>query len=142
LFVQPDGTLGEEAVAQLPETWNTIFVGDQHIIPDSVYEVQSDCSAIFPGLVSQSIPVSTKVWADVTEDGEIDFSDVLLIIDGTDGNFRDGATLQSLDLFPCIPDRVINEDDISVVKDAMIFYPFPVEHPVSYIFLLRTGPVF
>lgn len=129
LYVQLDGTLGEDAVDQLPEAWGTVFVGDQFIIPDSRYEIITDCDATTPGLVSESVSVTTKAWADVNEDGAIDFRDLILMADGALGIFNGGTTLQSLDLLPCIPDRVIDELDISAIKDAMIRLPFPCREP-------------
>lgn len=129
MYVQENGRLGVEPFYQNSELWGLVFIGDKQIIPLSQYQVQTDCSMAFPGLRSESVSVSTTRWGDINQDGATNFSDLLLMIAGAQGKFRDGATLQNMDIFPCIPDGIINDFDLNALQDAVLFLSFPCRTP-------------
>ena len=48
---------------------------------------------------------------DVNGNGIASIEDVLLVVEGFQGNFSH-ATLRNVDLFPCVPNYLINIDDV------------------------------
>ena len=69
------------------------------------------------------------MWGDINGDGVISFSDLTLMSDGVKGTFRNGATLQNLDIFPCIPDGLIDDFDLNALQHALNSLPFPCRAP-------------
>lgn len=140
LFVQQDGTLGEEPFFQPPDLWGTILVGDRFIQPELQYQVHTDCRMIVPELVSEQVFATTAIWGDVNNDRAIDFSDLILILEGAQGNFLDGVIPESMDIAPCIPDGIIDGQDIDAVKDVMNGLPFPCREPCAPLLPLSDWP--
>jgi hypothetical protein len=55
--------------------------------------------------------VTTWHWGDVNGDAVVNLTDIMLIVSGYQGDFS-RATLENVDIQPCVPDGVINVTDI------------------------------
>ena len=62
------------------------------------------------GVVSASAEVTPWLWGDVDNNGVTNLSDVQFIILGFQGDFSN-ATLEAMDLDPCVPNGGINLAD-------------------------------
>jgi hypothetical protein len=114
MYVEEDGTLGETAVFQSPEVWGgEVVVTGPDIIPSSIYTVQLDSGSPGNPALSDPAEVMTWIFGDVDENGIANFGDVLLIVQGFQGNY-DNAGLEAMDLDPCLPNGVINFADILI----------------------------
>lgn len=116
-YVQPDGTLAETPIFQTPVEWETVHVRGEEIRPGTTYHVQAECDAELGVFPSENAPASTWPWGDANDSGWVNLDDVLLVLDGFRGVF-DPATLENVDLYPCLPDGQIDADDILGVLDG------------------------
>jgi len=107
LYVQPDGTLHPEAVYLPGDAWGQLFVGGNDVLPGATYSLLLESDT---GVVSASVEVTTWLWGDVDNNGVANLADVQLIVLGFQGDFSN-ATLEAVDLDPCIPNGVINLAD-------------------------------
>ena len=131
LFVQADGTLGETMVFQTPVQWCRVHVHGVEIIPDTNYTVESFDGTTWSGPIS----VTTWLWGDVNNDGNSNFTDIGLVVDGFGGDFS-GASLEAMDQAPPLvqgtcagADGVIDFDDITAALDAFQSIPYPCPNP-------------
>jgi hypothetical protein len=136
-YVQADGTLGPRPVFLMPGEWGldgTVYVADLEIAPSKMYGVQAACGQ--GGVVeSLSIPAggTTWLWGDVDDSGFVDYNDFMLVLNGSQGHIPDGTMLESMDLAPCIPDRLIDELDVTLANAAFTgaCYPCLVSCPTA-----------
>ncbi len=112
-FIAADGSLTLTPVFQLIDVWGTIVVEDLDVVPDSTYVVEALCGAF----TSVSGSTQTAIWGDADGDGVVTLADVQLTVLGFQGFFNI-QPLEVLDLWPCLPDRIINFDDILQVVIA------------------------
>jgi len=125
-YVQSDGHLGANPVYRLPEAWGTLAVYGEAVRPDTEYLVEAQVT----GSGNRSTPVSAVTWrfGDVDANEVVNFSDILEIVLGFQGDFE-GRTLESLDIAPCLPHGVINFDDIQQAVLAFRGEPFGCAPP-------------
>ncbi|MHC5109618.1 MAG: hypothetical protein ACYTHJ_07045 [Planctomycetota bacterium] len=126
-FVQEDETLGDLPFAQLPEVWGTAYVHGEEIMPDTTYDIEAESEAAIRSAV---VTTTTWAWADVDGNAVTNFSDVLLLVLGFQGDFQQAA-LETLDIYPCMPNRVVNFDDILQGVLAFQGANFPCSGPCA-----------
>ncbi len=131
-FVQLDGRLGATPVFRLAEAWGVMSVGDRSIIPSAVYSIRSACGVGGEiQFMSDPVSVTTWRWGDVNGNGDLLFEDISLVFNGSQGIFNGGTMLENLDLSPCTPDGVIDDNDIADVQAAFSGNPFPCVAPCA-----------
>lgn len=131
-FVGADGTLTDQPMAQTPSAWGNVFIKGLQIVPNTRYIVEAiheDTTASAP------LSARTRAWGDIVapfaEGGTLqpDFSDIQVLVNC----FRNipGYPLEACDLYPAIPDGIVNFSDISMVVDAFrgAQYPFAALPP-------------
>lgn len=109
---------------QFPFEWGTFVLKDPDIFPSSTYEFRSECG---PYISSPSV-AATRKFADVDDDGDVDSIDIVLVIDAYKGIFV-GASLEEVDLYPCVPNGYIDALDIVMVLDAYKGIPYYCSQP-------------
>jgi hypothetical protein len=107
-YIAADGTLTNTPVLQAPDDWGTIAVTDEAIVPGSTYRVVADCGQF----VSPIGMGSTCLWADVDCNGITNINDTFSIILGFQGDFSQGLSFEALDIWPCVPNKIINFVDV------------------------------
>jgi hypothetical protein len=113
----------------MPDEWGsegTIYAADLEITPNETYQVQAACG--LEGVVeSLSIPTAdtTWVWGDADDSGFVDYDDFMLVLNGSQGNMPEGTILENLDLAPCVPDRLIDELDVTCANAAFTGAEYP-----------------
>jgi len=117
LYVQSDGTLGEEPVFRTSAAWGLVHVRAAEVFPDGRYNVHTDCGTIGDPLLSAAASATTWHFGDVNHSNGVDLDDILLLLDGFSGIYQ-LATLYNIDLAPCVPNLGIDLDDILNVLDA------------------------
>lgn len=117
LYVQADGSLGENPLYRLPSQWCTAYVTGEEIRPTSTYLVYLEGGPWRPPAT-----VTTGEWGDLDQNGLVNFTDVQLMIAAYTGskNFETGQA----DLAPCIPNRTVNATDIQTAVLAYLKFPF------------------
>lgn len=123
-FIQPTGALGNTPVFLTPATWGTILVSGQDIIPGTPYDVVAECGTFVSSIGSDT----TWLFADMNNDGRVDFIDIEIITEAFKG-LETGVALEVLDVFPCTPDGIIDFLDIQTVVEAFRDFPFPCGEP-------------
>ncbi len=106
-YIALDGSTTTTPVFQLIDDWGTITVADDVIVPGTVYAVQAECGGFNSGIGVGS----TALWGDLDGDGTVTLADVQRTVFGFQGDFSQN-TAEELDIWGCIPDGVINFDDI------------------------------
>ncbi len=110
LYVQTDGSLGDDPVFRLPSEWGTALVSGAEIGPSTVYNVQGDYGTAGAPKLSPAQSVETWVWADIDNNLITNLADVqqLVLV------FKSGGDnpLPSVDQAGCELDGVINMTDI------------------------------
>jgi hypothetical protein len=135
-YVQADGTLGAKPIFQMPAEWCTVYVGDEDIVPSmkcfphapgptTMYKVWADYGS---GPLSEPVNGETDCWGDVDDDGDVDITDVSLVVDAFGGDYKN-RTLYAYDLVPCVPDRTINMEDAMAALDAFRGFDYPCPYP-------------
>lgn len=124
-YVDADGRLVDTPVYQTPAEWALLRIGDIDIVPDTDYEIRSECTGL-------SLPVSGRTWrwGDVNDDDIVDLDDLLCVIAGFSGDFSQ-CSLHSLDLRGDLPDGVIDLDDVLAVVDAFSGDSYPGPDPCN-----------
>lgn len=126
MYVQPDGSLAESPAFQTPDDWGTLTVTGPQIRPATEYRVVTDCQAGLSTSTAATAMVRTWAWGDTNGSGsDVTFSDVLRIVDGSNGVFAGDTRLENVDLMPCEPDGIIDDLDISAGQAAQDGEPFP-----------------
>ena len=131
-FVQLDGRLHTDPVFRVAKAWGTMRVGDEAIIPATIYSIRSACGVDGQiEFLSDPAIVKTWRWGDVTGNGDVGFEDVALVANGSQGLFTGDTILENVDLSPCSPDGVIDDNDIADVQAAFFGQPFPCRAPCA-----------
>ncbi|MGB2984256.1 MAG: hypothetical protein WBE26_00090 [Phycisphaerae bacterium] len=132
LYIQADGRLDASPIFKTPAEWGTVHVGDLEIIPSTTYYVQTVCEQSHGlDLISDPVSATTWLWGDVNDDGSVDFYDITLVIDGSQGIFPGDVLLENLDLARCVPNGSIDVDDIMDVQNAVGGGTFPCWPPCA-----------
>lgn len=128
-YVTADGSLGLDPVFRLPQEWGTVHVTHGLITPSTRFDVRTDCRFDGSGFLSNARSVTTWVWGDANGDGASQVDDISLVFAGSQGNFQNGATVENLDMSPCLPNRAVDAEDTQVVQDAFSNTPYPYVPP-------------
>lgn len=117
LYVQADGSLGENPVYRLPSQWCTVHVTGREIRPSSTYLVYQEGGSWHPPAT-----VTTGVWGDIDQNGLVNFTDIQFVIAAYTG----WIVLEpgQADLAPCAPNRTVNTTDIQTAVLAYLQFPF------------------
>jgi hypothetical protein len=124
MWINTDGSLTNSPVFQTPAQWGKILVSGPQIIPLTDYEVEAECGTF----LSAPGAATTWVWGDVNNDGFVDVTDVILMLEGYNSDFSNAA-LEAMDIAPCDPDGIIEVGDIIYLLDAYNSAPFPCGPP-------------
>jgi hypothetical protein len=127
-WLQPDGHLRRHPLYAAPDDWGTVYVGDCAIKPSTTYQVYTDCSNVVPGLFSVPTTVTTWRWGDVDNSGSVTLVDFSIVSDAADGFFG-SFTVENLDLMPCHPDGVVDQQDVAAVQSALGQGTYPCPDP-------------
>jgi len=125
-FVQLDGRLGDLPIMRTPNEWSTVFVTGPEIIPYTLYSVRAECGPDDPTtLVSPAVEARTRRWGDVNGDNVVDITDLSIVLGAAKGVFPPGVIPENVDGLPCVPDGVIDGQDIAGVESALggVGYP-------------------
>ena len=99
-------------------------------MPSTSYAVQADCAPELPGLLqSATASGTTWNWGDTNGDGVVTSSDVSRVIDAADMGVSPDTMLDAVDLVPCEPDGIVNNDDVNAALGALGLQPFPCPAP-------------
>jgi hypothetical protein len=123
-WVAADGTVTNMPVYQTPGTWGTVIVTDEEIIPETTYEVRSECGVY----LSDPGSATTFIWGDVDKNGIVDGDDIIAMVYGYAGDFS-LASFENLNMFPCVPDDIIDVDDIVQLVYAFGGFGYPCGTP-------------
>ncbi|MGB0716135.1 MAG: M6 family metalloprotease domain-containing protein [Phycisphaerae bacterium] len=123
-YVQPDGTLADNATFLPSEQWGSVLVYGIEIVPDRTYELQVDDGF---ALLGDPLPVTTAPFGDVDGNSVVNFSD----IQQTVLVFQQLAPYSpAADLKPCVPNFIVNfEDILSAVQGFQNFTYVETECP-------------
>ncbi len=124
-YIQPDGSLGAIPVFQMLDAWGTIFVRDEAMTPDTAYVVRTDCGDAITAAYSFAQSATTNIWGDVDNNDIVNAADILTLVKGFQLDFT-LATLEQMDMEPCIPNGVLNSSDILQVVKAFQLARFSV----------------
>lgn len=112
---------------QFPAEWGTFVLVDPDIVPTSTYVFRTECGSY----VSDPAQVSTKLFADMDDDNDLDAIDIVLVVNGFRGIFA-GTTPERCDVYPCVPNGIVDALDVVVTVDAWRGLPYfcsPPCHP-------------
>jgi len=126
-YAAADGSLVNAPVFQSPAAWGTLHVSSRYIEPSTAMRVQSDCRLLptDPANLSPVVAVSTALWGDLNNSGDVDVSDVLISLDAFAAKFL----LHEADILPCEPDDNADVSDILAILDAFASQPYPCPAP-------------
>lgn len=125
-YVQSDATLGPAPVFQTSDEWGVgaLQVAGSEIVPDTEYGVQADHGSPGAPLLSGASTLTTWRWGDANNDGIVDLSDILCVLDGFEGRFVN-CSRYAVDLLPNQPEFLIDLSDILAMLDAFQGAPYP-----------------
>lgn len=123
-YVQPDGSLAPAPVIQDADTWGTVIIRDDEIVPGAGYRAFAEYS----GVPASPLAAFTHAWGDVNDSGEVDIFDILCVLDGFTGAFSN-CTFHEVDLTGAVPDALIDIFDILAVLDAFAGTPYALSDP-------------
>ncbi len=103
--------------------WGTVLMHDPDVVPSSTYVVTAECGTY----VSAPGSDDTHLWADINNDGIMDFEDLSLLVNAFRGFFV--LPLQAYDLYPCVPSGHVDFSDIAWAVDAFRGKPYPCSLP-------------
>jgi hypothetical protein len=132
-YVGASGVLVEAPFAQPVSAWSDLAMKGAEIVPNTVYSIEAMHE---DGAVSVALSARSRVWGDVTEPFGIpggptqpDFGDIHVLVNC----FRavPGSPMDACDLYPDVPNGVIDFQDISSGVDAFRgrAYPFSLPQP-------------
>jgi len=105
--------------------WGTVRVADVEIVPSTTYEVQTQ------SVIGLSAPASatTPMWGDAA--GPIGIVNVLDIVGFVDQlkSLPGSPPVEACDVYPAVPDQVVNALDITLAVDAFKEFPYPFPLP-------------
>jgi hypothetical protein len=106
-YVQPDATLGDDPVFQLPGDWGITTLSGADLIPDARYIIRIDDGQN----LTAPFEIQMHKFGDLDLNGIINFADILSSVLA----FRNGQTGPFVplgDIEPCAPNGVIKFADI------------------------------
>jgi hypothetical protein len=106
-YIAADGQLQDTPFTQSVSAWETVLVTGLEIAPESTYDIRSECG----GLQSDATTVVTGIYSDIDNSGGVNLADAQLVVFGFQLNFKFN-TLEELDIWPCVPNDLINFEDI------------------------------
>ncbi|MCH8253642.1 MAG: hypothetical protein IID36_14440, partial [Planctomycetes bacterium] len=110
------GRLVDLPVFQLPAAWGSVPVGDEEVIPNSEYVIVVERT---DEAESPPVSVTTWLWADTNNSGgQVDFDDILCVLEGFAGNFAGACSYFGSDLEGSVPDNGIDFDDVLGALEA------------------------
>ncbi|MCH8252669.1 MAG: hypothetical protein IID36_09480, partial [Planctomycetes bacterium] len=124
LYVQTPETINGKVIGRLgraptfltPAEWGTVNVSDEAIVPDTTYMVQTE---LVGNALSQPGLATTWLWADANNSGgQVDFDDVVCILDGFAGAFAGPCSFFGSDIEAGVTNVTIDFDDILAALDA------------------------
>jgi hypothetical protein len=118
-YINADGLLQDDPEFRLIDDWGTIIVIGEDIVPSSTYNVQAECGAF----ISEPGSGQTALYADIDLNGEVNIADIQLVVFGFQLNFEFN-TLEELDIWPCLPNGLINFEDIQHAVLAFQLYTY------------------
>jgi hypothetical protein len=123
-YIDADGSLVDTPVFQLPDEWDTTLAHGLEIVPSSEYHVVAECGVY----ESDFGAATTWRWGDMDNDGDVDFFDINLVIDGWRGIFTI-ASFEVLNIASCPPNTQLDFFDIAMAIDAWKELPYPCSLP-------------
>lgn len=116
------------------EGWGTtVYVFGQDIVPETEYEVRSDCGGPEPA-ISPFTQAQTLLWGDVSgastdesptpPDGLVNFRDIKSVVDGFLQN-PNAPTVYASDLFGCRPAQIVDFSDVRAAILAFLGQDYP-----------------
>ncbi|MFQ5462626.1 MAG: hypothetical protein ACE5E5_08370 [Phycisphaerae bacterium] len=105
--VQQDGSIGDQPVFNTPAGWGSVAVSGGLIRPEASYRISSELQ---DGVLLGTSDFTMPVLGEVDGDGVATFADVLAVVQTFQG--LPGTVLESADLAPCIPDGLVNFEDV------------------------------
>jgi len=137
-YVGADGNLVSSPVFQSGQVWDTVFVFDHDIVPETAFSVRTDFGTPGSPRLSEPIYTTTSVWGDIVGefvepawtpgDGTTDFVDISALVD----SFRNLPTAPPADwcdIYPAYADGVIDFNDIAACVDGFRGLPYPFDGP-------------
>jgi hypothetical protein len=137
-YVGVDGSLVSSPVFQPGEVWDTVFVFDHDIVPNTVYGIRTDFGTPGSPRLSETVYTTTSGWGDIVGgfvdpawtpgDGITDFVDISALVDG----FRNLPTAPArawCDIYPAYADGVIDFNDIAACVDGFRGFAYPFDGP-------------
>ncbi len=128
-YVRPDsGTarLVDVSTYQTPAEWGTVTIIDPLVVPGTTYQVRAE---VWGGPISLGAAATTSGWGDaIAPWGEIDSGDVAAVVDRFE-SLSGGPPIQQVDMYPSIPDGVIDVRDLTLTVDALNGSGYPLGLP-------------
>jgi hypothetical protein len=107
-----------------PSLWGSVVVTDLDVFPSSTYYVVAECN----GYSSQPGIDTTWLWGDVDHDNDVDAIDITHVINNFKG-LPGALPNEPCDLFPCLPNGIINALDIATDVNAFKGFPYYCDPP-------------
>ncbi len=118
--------LSETPVYRLPSEWGDLRIADREVIPSRAYPVQLQFD---DGGLSPAATAITSIWGDtIAPYGLVDAVDIA----GGVGRFkglRESPPVERCDLYPSVPDQIVDALDITMIVDAFKGFPYPLRVP-------------
>jgi hypothetical protein len=137
-YVNADGSLVDAAVFQSGEAWETVFVFDHDIVPETAFEVRADFGTYGNPRLSAPVGTFTSAWGDIAgeyvepawtpADGVADFIDISALVDCFK-NLPTAPPRAWCDIYPAYADDVIDFNDIAACVDGFRGLPYPLGGP-------------
>lgn len=113
---QTIGRLDAQPVFLVPSEWSLLYVSDEAILPATSYSIQSEFGS---GALSEAAFANTWSWADANNSGgDVDFDDILCILDAFAGDFPGECGFFGADLEAGLTNVIIDFDDILAALNA------------------------
>lgn len=124
-YVAADGSLITSPVFRLPSEWGSVAVRGVELRPETTYRVRSDCGS--PGQPDWSFAASatTGLWCDIDGNQHVNGIDIQLMVKAFQHDYSQ-VSLEKADVHPCLPDGVVNGNDIQRGIQAFQRMPFEV----------------
>jgi len=120
------GSLVDSPVFLLPAEWGTVYVADPKIVPGTTYQVRADLG---DDRLSLGDAATTSAWGDVVAPwGDISLSDITAVVERFE-NLPTSPPVEQVDLYPEVPDGVIDVRDIALTVDAFTGSGYPLGFP-------------
>ncbi len=110
-YVQADGTLDIQPVFQTPAIWDSVFIHDIEIRPETTYNIRADCGMMGAPDLSFGTSATTSTWCDLDGNMTANGNDILMMVLVFRQQFQI-ATVQQADVEPCVPNGAVNGNDV------------------------------